>query len=232
MIQKDLSAEVGGNPEDFEVAPHKPEGMEAFGARAVSEMLAKERQKSRKSVLMWDEARRAELRSGNDLAIPTDKRDRSGFDRRLPFKGIIINGAIVYAVQNRKIYKGGKRQISLKDVPEKIEIPEKRYPKGEVLPAGTIKAREEIKGMLVVGDQEILDNDPMRCKVCIEFQARSDLDLMAHYRKKHPKELDELVEGLEKIRAEEEEAKERPLPEQMAPPPPQRKQTFRHAAGA
>jgi hypothetical protein len=231
--ESQVAGAVGANPEDFEVPPHRPAGMRAFERRnAVTEMLDQERKKSAKVVHMWDESRRAELRSGNDLVIPQDKRERSGFDGRLPYKGVMIGGAVVYAVQNRKIFKGKKHQISLSQVPEKIEIPEKRYPKGEVLPAGTVYARAEVALMLATGDEEILEQEPLRCKVCIDFLGRSDLDLLSHMMKKHPKESAEIADGMEKIRAEEDAAKERDLPPEAPQPPKPRRQSFRGAGAA
>ena len=229
MPDRDLSVGLGADPKDFEVPPHRP-AMDHVGERnAVREMLAAERKKSAKAIQMWDETRRAELRSGNDLPIPQDKRDRCGFDRRLSYNAMFSAGTILFAVQNRKIYKGGKKQIALKEVPEKMEFPEKRYPKGEILPASERFPRAECAFMLAALDQQIVDSDPMICPVCIDFRGRSPIEMTAHWRSAHPADLDELVKGMAKIHEEEEAAMQRPLPEEYRPPVAQ-KQTFRSPA--
>lgn len=222
--ESDVAGAVGASADEFEVAPHRPAGVETYSRKnAVKQMLADARKISDVTHHIYDEGDRPMLRSGNDLMIPTDRRNkRSGFDRRLAYKGPYFG----YFIQNRKIYKGGTHVVQLSDVPE--EVTDTKQTEG--YPKQTVELRKMIAFALSVSDQEALQADPLRCKVCIEFRGDSDMDLMVHFREDHPAELDELVAGVKKMRAERlaEEEAEANRPPAPAPQKPKR-QTFRAA---
>lgn len=204
-------AEVEG---EFEIPPHFNPDESADGSRAVRAML-KDHKKllDEHANLAWDD--RMEVRAPNGHVIPTDKRvKKSGFDGRLAYMGPYLG----YWVQNRKVFQGRQRIVTLAEVPEIL-----KDKKGE-----PVQVRALVKLALEIMDQQILASDSLRCKVCIDFRGEDQIDLMAHFRSKHPKELDELVVGIEKLRAEAEED-EAPKP----PPPPAgkpKRQSFRAAA--
>jgi len=164
--------------------------------------------------LVWED--RDALRSPHGFRIAKDKRvKQSGFDARLPYKGPYLN----YWIQNRKIFRGKIRIVTLAEVPEVA-----KDKAGEV-----VKLRELVQFAMQMSDQEILAADPMRCKVCIDFKARSEIELMAHWKRQHPKELDELVAGIEAIQAAEQDEDEAPV-RQAPAAPPKKRQVFRASA--
>jgi hypothetical protein len=208
----------------FEVAPHAPAGIESFGKKnAVTAMLAAERAKQAQTHYGWAESERKNLRTGNNLPIPEDKRDKtSGFDRRLPYRGPYLG----YYVQNMKIFKGMTQQVKLKDVPETLMTPRRKMGH-EVYEPEEVHVRAMVAFALDSNQEEILIADPLRCKICIEHKAPSEISLMAHFRKAHPTELDQLVDGMTRMEAELDEQAKEPV---AAAPPRNPKQTFRAGA--
>jgi hypothetical protein len=176
---------------------------------AVKEMLTEQRELLDKQPKMW--ADRNKVRTPVGKVVMRDKLNRSGFDDRLAWIGGTGFGG--YYIQNRKIWKGKTKQVQLADVPE-IGFDRK----GEKL-----ELRKMIAQALAVLDADILASDRLRCKVCVEFRGKTDMELMAHFSKKHPEELSQLAEGFEKM--EQEDAEEQ---DQEPPPPPARrpKQTY------
>jgi hypothetical protein len=221
-MARDLSGQIETGQAEFEVPPHQPEGVGQLASvgSAVREMLSEERKKSETLNMVWNEKDRLALRAGSGKPIPRDKRDKdSGFDKRLPSMGP-YGGKSGYWVQNRRIFLGRKKLVELAEVPEKMSFPEKRFPKGTVLEAGTEDVRKEVRKALEGMDEKACAADKLICRVCIEkhdwrifFRGRSDIDLLAHMLELHPKESKDLAEGMKKIREEEAEA-------ELAPPLP------------
>ena len=208
---------------EFEIAPHFNPDESASPERAVRAILAEHKALlDAHANLAWTD--RMQVKAPNGFIIPTDKRvKKSGFDGRLAYMGPY---AKVYYVQNRKIFLGKQKQIALSEVPQDAKIRE-RNTEGQWVEV-LIHPRELVGLALAIMDQQLLASDPFRCKVCIDFRAESQIALMAHFRLKHPKELDDLVDGIEKLRLEAEE-------ELLPPPPPPtskpKKQSFRAASG-
>jgi hypothetical protein len=201
--------------EQFDVAPHFTPDESADGSRAVREMLKGYKAIVDQQHLAWGDEDRDSLRSPHGFRIAKDKRVKlSGFDGRLPYKGPYLN----YWIQNRKIFRGRIKVVTLAEVPETA-----KDRAGEV-----VELRKLISFALQVSDQEILAADPLRCKVCVDFRARTEIELMAHWRRKHPQELEQLVAGIEAIQANEAEDEDEPPPPK--PAPGKKRQVFRASA--
>lgn len=179
---------------------------------AVRDMLGEQRELLDKQPKMW--AKRNSVRTPVGKIVMRDKLNRSGFDDRLAFMGPFLG----YWIQNRKIWKGKNQVVRLGDIPE-VAFDKK----GE-----KVELRKLVAKALAVFDADILASDRLRCKVCVEFRAQNDIELMAHFSKRHPEELAQLTEGIEKMRAEE-EAQEEELP---AAPPPRPRQSYTGKHGA
>lgn len=184
----DILAAEAPPDEHFEIPPHFNPDESADGSRAVRAMLAEhKRLLDKHSNLMW--ADRSKVKAPNGYVIPTDKRNkRSGFDGRLPYMGPYLD----YYVQNRKVFHGKQKVVPLSEVPVDA-VDKKGVP---------IKLREMVQFSLELMDEQILAADQLRCKVCVEFRGEDQIALMAHFRRRHPKELDALVAGIEALQAE------------------------------
>lgn len=169
---------------------------------AVKEMLTEQRELLDKQPKVWTD--RNKVRTPVGKPVMKDKLNRSGFDDRLASMGPFLG----YYIQNRQVWKGKTQRVKLADVPE-IGFDRK----GE-----RVELRKLISKAMDVFDADILASDRLRCKVCIDFRAGSDMELMAHFSRKHPQELEQFADGLEKMRADSEGAEEE-IPAAAAPRP-------------